>query len=105
MCYAQEPPAPPEKPTPLDSLRDLVREVRTALTSLAMLVIVAGLAASLNLPPVTGDCGDHGGRMAESEAASGGGVPASSPLAWANLVGRDGIEPPTLRFSAARSTD
>jgi hypothetical protein len=26
-------------------------------------------------------------------------------LTWANLVGRDGIEPPTLRFSAARSTD
>src|SRR5919108_1255493 len=30
---------------------------------------------------------------------------SSSPLSWADLVGRDGIEPPTLRFSAARSTD
>jgi hypothetical protein len=36
---------------------------------------------------------------------SSGGVSACGPLAWANLVGRDGIEPPTLRFSAARSTD
>jgi hypothetical protein len=26
------------------------------------------------------------------------GVSAARPLSWANLVGRDGIEPPTLRF-------
>jgi hypothetical protein len=35
-------------------------------------------------------------------------VPAqrfSGPLSWGDVVGRDGIEPPTLRFSAARSTD
>src|SRR5215211_1833469 len=28
------------------------------------------------------------------------GVPAARPLSCTNLVGRDGIEPPTLRFSA-----
>jgi Phage integrase family len=30
---------------------------------------------------------------------------ASRTLTWPVVVGRDGIEPPTLRFSAARSTD
>jgi hypothetical protein len=38
-------------------------------------------------------------------ASSGGEVSACGPLSWTFLVGRDGIEPPTLRFSAARSTD
>jgi hypothetical protein len=33
------------------------------------------------------------------------GSQATRPPTWANMVGRDGIEPPTLRFSAARSTD
>jgi hypothetical protein len=27
------------------------------------------------------------------------GSPVHNSLSWANLVGRDGIEPPTLRFS------
>jgi hypothetical protein len=35
-----------------------------------------------------------------SPGPSSGGIWAPSPLSWANLVGRDGIEPPTLRFSA-----
>jgi hypothetical protein len=30
---------------------------------------------------------------------SSGGVSPARPFTWANLVGRDGIEPPTLRFS------
>ena len=62
------------------------------------------IVGSLNLPSVTGECGDHAGRMSEAGAASGEGALDSSPLTWA-VVGRDGIEPPTLRFSAARSTD
>jgi hypothetical protein len=117
MCHAQKP-SPPEEPSPLGQLRDFLREVRTSLSSLATLVIVAAIASSLNVAPVPRECpgavprppaaavarGD-GGTMAESGEAAGQGSPASSPLTWANAVGRDGIEPPTLRFSAARSTD
>jgi hypothetical protein len=39
--------------------------------------------------------------MAESPGSPSGGVSACRPLSWADLVGRDGIEPPTLRFSVA----
>jgi hypothetical protein len=56
-------------------------------------------------PPVAAVVRDYGGKLAESEASSSEGAEATYGLTWANLVGRDGIEPPTLRFSAARSTD
>ena len=41
--------------------------------------------------------GDDGG--ADGPASSSGGEVRVQGLTWANLVGRDGIEPPTLRFS------
>jgi hypothetical protein len=118
MCHAWKSSPPPEEPLPMGWLQDLLREVRAALATLATLVIVVSIAASLNLPPVTGECPGGGsqprvvavlrgdaGKMPESRAVRGGGGPAGSPLTWPNVVGRDGIEPPTLRFSAARSTD
>jgi hypothetical protein len=71
-----------------------------AVLTTALALAVVGI---VNPAPVTGEC--SAGRMAESGGVPGGGVLASSSLAWADVVGRDGIEPPTLRFSAARSTD
>ena len=48
-----------------------------------------------------------GGALNRLAIAADGGVMAASPsglagssLSWAGVVGRDGIEPPTLRFSA-----
>ena len=49
--------------------------------------------------------GRYGRTMAEPGAERSGRILASSTLTWPDVVGRDGIEPPTLRFSAARSTD
>jgi hypothetical protein len=43
--------------------------------------------------------GDDGGADGPA-SSSGGGEVRVQGLTWANLVGRDGIEPPTLRFSA-----
>jgi hypothetical protein len=48
---------------------------------------------------------DDGRRMPESGGGEPEDVTARGGMTWADLVGRDGIEPPTLRFSAARSTD
>ena len=108
------PPRPPRKRRPPDWLRD-------ALGVAAQLVAVSLTAAVLHgvgVAPVVGECPggesrppmaavlrDHGGRMPESWGPPERGSPTSSSLTWADLVGRDGIEPPTLRFSAARSTD
>jgi hypothetical protein len=59
-----------------------------------------------------GDCGppaaavrEDGRRMAEPEASAPRECGDIDDLTRADVVGRDGIEPPTLRFSAARSTD
>ena len=87
----------------------------------AQLLAVSLAAAVLNsvgVTPIAGDCSGadvrppvaamlegYGGTMPESGAVRDGGAAASSPLTRGNVVGRDGIEPPTLRFSAARSTD
>jgi hypothetical protein len=117
MARARKPRSP-AKLSPVGWLQDLLREVRAALATLATVVIVAAIAASLHLPPVTGECPggerrppvaavvrDHGGKMAEPGASTPSGAEATDGLTWADVVGRDGIEPPTLRFSAARSTD
>ena len=45
--------------------------------------------------------GRHGRTMAEPGAERSGRILASSTLTWPDVVGRDGIEPPTLRFSVA----
>jgi hypothetical protein len=49
---------------------------------------------------ITGRRSDNAQRCPDPEARPGG-VSAARPLSWANLVGKDEIEPPTLRFSAA----
>lgn len=60
MCYAWKSSPPPEKPSPMGWLQDLLWEVRTALATLTTLVIVVSIAASLNLPAVTGECPEGG---------------------------------------------
>jgi hypothetical protein len=40
-------------------------------------------------------------RCLNLEARPAGGASERGRLIWANVVGRDGIEPPTLRFSVA----
>jgi hypothetical protein len=55
--------------------------------------------------PVAAVVGADALRMPESKGEFSGSALAGSPLTRAVVVGRDGIEPPTLRFSAARSTD
>jgi hypothetical protein len=81
----------------------------------------AATAAVLNgvgVAPVTGECPGGDGRtpvtavlrgdaskMAQPGGASEPVSLATSSLTSVDVVGRDGIEPPTLRFSAARSTD
>jgi hypothetical protein len=56
-------------------------------------------------PPVAAVVRGLAGRMPESGAGPVRGAGATDGVTWADVVGRDGIEPPTLRFSAARSTD
>ena len=85
---------------------------------LAAISLTAAYLSSVGIAPVTGQCPgggiqprvvamlrDDAGRMPESGTVRGGGAPAASVLTCCYAVGRDGIEPPTLRFSAARSTD
>ena len=49
--------------------------------------------------PVVGVLRSDASTKPQSGGSSSGGVLAARPLSSANLVGRDGIEPPTLRFS------
>jgi hypothetical protein len=77
--------------------------------------VTAALLQGVGVTPVTEDCADghpvaavvrdDGGRMPESRGGTVRKVEVPDSLTWADVVGRDGIEPPTLRFSAARSTD
>ena len=93
-------PRPPRKRRPPEWLRESLGQVLAVLTTALALAFVGIVNPAA---PVTGRC--SAGRMPESVDVRGGGIRASSSLAWADVVGRDGIEPPTLRFSAARSTD
>jgi len=91
--------------------------LRDALRPAAHLLAVSLAVAVLNgvgVAPATRECPGGGSRppvvvaglrsdastMPQSGGASSGGVSAAKPLSWENVVGRDGIEPPTLRFSA-----
>jgi hypothetical protein len=87
-------PRPPCKRRPPEWLRDSLGQVLAVLTTALALAFVG----IVNPAPVTGEC--SAGAMPESGDVRGGGVLASSSLTWADVVGRDGIEPPTLRFSA-----
>ena len=94
-------------------LRDILGQVQTILTMALALALVGMLAP----PPVTSECpgGEvrpavvvarvDGRTTAELEANVARVADAKGSLTRAVVVGRDGIEPPTLRFSAARSTD
>jgi hypothetical protein len=94
-------------------LRDILGQVQTILT-MALALALVGIVAP---PPVTSECpggevrpvvvvaGVDGRTVPELEANVARVADTKSGLTRANVVGRDGIEPPTLRFSAARSTD
>jgi hypothetical protein len=86
-----------------------------AILTTALAVAFVGI---LNPAPVPREChggesrpavaavdSDDGGRMAESRGSPIGRLEIIDGLTRPDVVGRDGIEPPTLRFSAARSTD
>jgi hypothetical protein len=85
-----------------------------AAQALAVAVAVAILHGGV-VVPVEGECPggrpvmaavkDYGRTTAESEASTPGGADNTEALTRVDVVGRDGIEPSTLRFSAARSTD
>jgi hypothetical protein len=107
-------PRQPRRPSLLDPIRESLGQVLAILTLSLALAIVG----SFSPRQVVGECPGGGTQprvvamlrgyastMPESGAVRRGGVPDSSPLTWPDVVGRDGIEPPTLRFSAARSTD
>jgi hypothetical protein len=109
MARARRPrPRPPRRRRPPDWLPAALAV--TAQVLAAVVAIHGGVVA-----PVGGECpggrpvaavvrGDAG-RMPESGANTLGGTEGTGGLTRVNVVGRDGIEPPTLRFSAARSTD
>ena len=115
MCYARK-----RRPSRKHRLPNWLRDaaLRPAAHLLAMSLAVWVLNG-VGVVPVGGDCAGggsrakpvvavargHASKMPESEGSSSRGVPAARSLTWADVVGRDGIEPPTLRFSAARSTD
>jgi hypothetical protein len=107
-------PRPPRKPSLLDPLRDVLGQVLAVLTTALALVLVSIMGITPDAgqcpggstrPPVAAVVRDDAGRMPEPVASTVAGVHATDGLTRADLVGRDGIEPPTLRFSAARSTD
>ena len=56
-------------------------------------------------PPLAPTVRELGRTMAEPGAGAPRAAEGTGGLTWGVVVGRDGIEPPTLRFSAARSTD
>jgi hypothetical protein len=108
------PPRPPRKPSLLDPLRDVLGQVLAVLTTALALVLVSIMGITPDAgqcpggstwPPVAAVVRDDAGGMPESAASTVAGVHATDGLTRVTLVGRDGIEPPTLRFSAARSTD
>jgi hypothetical protein len=108
------PARPPRRPSLLDPLRDVLGQVLAVLTTALALVLVSIVGITPDVgqcpggstrPPVAAVVRDDAGRMPESRASTPEGAEATDALTRADVVGRDGIEPPTLRFSAARSTD
>jgi hypothetical protein len=111
MSHARKP-GPPRS----SSRRRLPDWLRDALQPAAHLLAVSVAVAILNgvgVAPVAGECPGSDSRppivgvarsdastMPQSGGSSRAGISAAGPLTWANTVGRDGIEPPTLRFSA-----
>jgi hypothetical protein len=113
MSHARKP-RPPHKRREPGWLGDALRVA----TQLLAVSLTAAVLNGVGVAPVTGQCPGADGRppvsavlwsdaskMPQPGEASKRVVPASSSLARGDVVGRDGIEPPTLRFSAARSTD
>ena len=92
-----------------DWLRDSLGQVLAILTTALALAFVGIVSPA----PVGGECPggerrpvaavvrDDGGRIPESEPSTPGMPEARDGLSRGDVVGRDGIEPPTLRFSAA----
>jgi hypothetical protein len=115
MCHARK-----RRPSRKHRLPDWLRDaaIRPAAHLLAMSLAVWVLNG-VGVVPVTGDCAgdrnrpqpavavatDHASKMPESEGSNDTRVSSPPRLTRGDVVGRDGIEPPTLRFSAARSTD
>ena len=97
---------------------DWLRDALGPALRLLAVSLVAAYLSSVGIAPVSGEClaggtqprvvavaRDHALKMPESEGSNDSRASSAPRLARANVVGRDGIEPPTLRFSAARSTD
>ena len=74
----------------LDTYSHIIPSLQQEATGVMATAILGSGSRRLN--------GGYGRTMAEPEAERSGRSRANSPLTWAVVVGRDGIEPPTLRF-------
>jgi hypothetical protein len=118
MSHARKPRPRPPRPPRKRRLPDWLRDSLGPAAQLLAISVAAAVLNGVGVAPVTGPCPesgsrpsvvavvrDDGGRMPESEPSTHRSAEVRDGLTWADVVGRDGIEPPTLRFSAARSTD
>jgi hypothetical protein len=105
----------PRRPRPPRRPPDWLHGALGVAAQLVAVSLTAAVLHGVGVTPIAGTCSGgppvaavvkgNAGRMPESAVGIPGGVEARDTLTRVNVVGRDGIEPPTLRFSAARSTD
>jgi hypothetical protein len=94
-------------------LPDWLRDVLGPAAQLLAVSLAAAILNGVDVAPVAGEClggcsrpvavvvRDDGGRTPESEAGAPRFAEGKDGPTSADVVGRDGIEPPTLRFSVA----